>query len=221
MQNKIFKNIIKTVFIFNVFIFLFTVNSFAADIINKEEDIYTDNEIIENQENMISEDESANSVMNYNSDGSLFQQITDLEQEKVLMKLEKERAELDLELDRLTAEKYRLSMELDDLVKQNQEPAEEELKDKPVVAEVESVKEDIPDIQPTTTQFNKKYKLINITGAGTQLESTIQNLVTGQQRKISVGVEVDGYIVTVISLYDGVVFESGDEKEVLNIGANN
>ena len=55
---------------------------------------------------------SADAVANYNVDGSLFQQITDLEQEKVLMQLEKERAQLDLELDRLAAEKIKLHMEI-------------------------------------------------------------------------------------------------------------
>ena len=44
---------------------------------------------------------SASAVANYNVDGSVFQQITDLEQEKVLMELEKERAQLDLDLERL------------------------------------------------------------------------------------------------------------------------
>ena len=58
---------------------------------------------------------SADAVMAYNPDGSLFQQITDLEQEKVLMQLEKERAQLNLDLDRLAAEKIKLHMEIDTL----------------------------------------------------------------------------------------------------------
>src|SRR5699024_6464190 len=58
---------------------------------------------------------SAGAVAAYDASGSLFQQITDLEQEKVLMELEKERAQLDLELDRLAAEKIKLHMEIDEL----------------------------------------------------------------------------------------------------------
>ena len=58
---------------------------------------------------------SADAVSAYDPDGSLFQQITSLEQEKVLMQLEKERAQLDLELDRLAAEKIKLHMEIDTL----------------------------------------------------------------------------------------------------------
>ena len=61
------------------------------------------------------EEVSADAVAGYDVSGSLFQQITDLEQEKVLMQLEKERAQLDLELDRLAAEKIKLHMEIDTL----------------------------------------------------------------------------------------------------------
>ena len=58
---------------------------------------------------------SADSVAEYDVSGSVFEQITTLEQEKVLMQLEKERAQLDLELDKLAAEKIKLSMEIDTL----------------------------------------------------------------------------------------------------------
>ena len=58
---------------------------------------------------------SADAIADYDVQGSLFHQITELEQEKVLMQLEKERAQLDLELDRLAAEKIKLHMEIDTL----------------------------------------------------------------------------------------------------------
>ena len=61
------------------------------------------------------EEFSADAIEDYNVDGSLFQQITGLEQEKVLMQLEKERAQLNLDLDRLAAEKIKLHMEIDTL----------------------------------------------------------------------------------------------------------
>ena len=58
---------------------------------------------------------AADAIEEYEVQGSLFQQITDLEQEKVLMQLEKERAQLNLDLDRLAAEKIKLHMEMDTL----------------------------------------------------------------------------------------------------------
>ena len=74
--------------------------------------VFIEEEVIEEAD---IEQISADAVAAYNPDGSLFQQITDLEQEKVLMQLEKERAQLDLELDRLAAEKIKLHMEIDTL----------------------------------------------------------------------------------------------------------
>ena len=65
--------------------------------------------------NDAADDLSAMSVAGYDVDGSVFQKITDLEQQKVLMELEKERAQLDLDLDRLAAEKIKLQMEMDTL----------------------------------------------------------------------------------------------------------
>ena len=72
-------------------------------------------EVIEDIVDIDMEQVSADAVAGYDVNGSLFQQITDLEQEKVLMQLEKERAQLDLELDRLAAEKIKLHMEIDTL----------------------------------------------------------------------------------------------------------
>ena len=50
-------------------------------------------------------------VESYDVGTSLFQRIADLEQEKVLMRLERERAQLQLDLDRLAAEQMRLFRE--------------------------------------------------------------------------------------------------------------
>ena len=63
----------------------------------------------------VGDDIVADAIEEYEVQGSLFQQITDLEQEKVLMQLEKERAQLNLDLDRLAAEKIKLHMEIDAL----------------------------------------------------------------------------------------------------------
>ena len=188
---------------------------------------------------------SADAVAAYDASGSLFQQITDLEQEKVLMELEKERAQLDLELDRLAAEKIKLHMEIDELSgraeqqKQELENAQAKLEAEAakLAKEKEQLEAQTEELQSRTTSakstastttstasntddsisFNKMYRLVNVIGAGTQLQATIENLDTGQTKTVSVGRTVDGYTVQSISLDDGVVFTNGDDTQMLNI----
>lgn len=252
MQNKKFKNIF---LLFGVFSLFFSFDAFAQEkSVQKDVEINEVNEnlddkvealpdwdVEESDYEMVAEDESADAVMNYDMDGSLFQQITDLEQEKVLMQLAKERAQLDLELDRLAAEKIKLHMELDDLSSRKNEQ-KQLLEDQKKALEAEAAKveqqkkkveqssessENKQEVQQVVAQkveiktaFKNKYKLIDIIGAGKQLQSTVQNLNTGQQRKISVGKILDGYTVKSISLFDGVVFEKDGENQVLNIRAS-
>ncbi len=208
--------------------FMFSVNSFAEDVV-VEEDIVTEMEEI-----------SADAVANYQVDGSLFQQITDLEQEKVLMQLEKERAQLDLELDRLAAEKIKLHMEIDTLSgraeQQQQEIETQKAKLEAEAARIEREKEawlkesetqpvkssasnsDFLEDSPKQTEISKKYRLVNVVGAGSQLQATIEDLSSGQTRRIGVGKELDGLTIKSISLYDGVVFSDKDGKtQSLNI----
>ena len=96
MQNKILVALIGLCVMFS--------GARAAD------DVIIDEVVVDDIEQV-----SADAIADYQVEGSLFQQITDLEQEKVLMQLEKERAQLDLELDRLAAEKIKLHMEIDTL----------------------------------------------------------------------------------------------------------
>ena len=56
---------------------------------------------------------SAENVEEYDPAGSMFQMITDLEQEKVLWQLEKEKAQLQLDMDRMATEQMRLKNEMD------------------------------------------------------------------------------------------------------------
>ena len=130
------------------------------------------------------EETSAEAVANYDVSGSVFQQITDLEQEKVLMQLEKERAQLDLDLDRLAAEKIKLHMEIDALSgraeAQQQEIETQMAKLEAEAARLEREKEElksIPVVRATkpvanTTKeenpISEKYKLVNVIGAGSQ-----------------------------------------------------
>ena len=173
----------------------------------------------------------------------MFEQITNLEQEKVLMQLEKERAQLDLELDRLAAEKIKLHMEIDTLSGRAEEQQAvletERAKLQAEAARLEREKQQIlagEVASPSTTRratnaravaepepemedpITKKYRLVDIVGAGKQLQATVENTNNGQRKKISVGKMLDDYIVRSISLDDGVVFTKDGKSETLNIG---
>ena len=192
------------------------------------------------------EEVSADAVANYDVSGSVFQQITDLEQEKVLMQLEKERAQLDLDLDRLAAEKIKLHMEIDalsgraDVQQQELETQMAKLEAEAVRLEKEREKLEAEDEKPTASSksssgsssslfaeeekkdnpISKKYKLVNVIGAGSQLQATIADLATGQNKRISAGRVLDGYVVKSISLDEGVVLVKGSDTQTLNVNNN-
>jgi type IV pilus biogenesis protein PilP len=202
-----------------------------------------------NNPDVIAENEalSAAAIEDYQIEGSLFQQITDLEQEKVLMQLEKERAQLNLDLDRLAAEKIKLQMEIDTLSgraeQQQQEFETERMRLEAEAKRLEREKEILQN-PPTTgalieqatqavaqsavpepaqaqdSDLAKKYKLVNVFGAGAQLQATLQDLSTGQNKRVTVGRSLDGYTVKSISVDDGVVFVKGDDVQTLNVGNN-
>ena len=211
-----------------------------------------DDDIVEytnNDNNVVKNDVSAIAVAEYNVNGSLFQQITELEQEKVLMELEKERAQLDLDLDRLAAEKIKLQMEMDTLsgraeqeqqILQNEKSrleaeaakieqekraleaaasGEYEERSKPEVASKKTsskkpVKEDVDE-----ENIASMYKLVNVMGAGNQLQATLSDLESGQTKRVSVGKTINGFVVKSISLEDGVVFSKDGETQNLNISS--
>ena len=195
------------------------------------------------------DDLSAAAIDEYEVEGSLFQQITDLEQEKVLMQLEKERAQLDLDLDRLAAEKIKLHMEIDAL-SGRAETQQQELETQMAKLEAEAARiarekealenatNDSSDVTTSTSsassvssissskssdsgyadsKLGDKYKLVNVIGAGSQLQATIADLRTGQNKRISVGRALDGWTVKSISLDDGVVFYKDGETQTLNV----
>ena len=107
MQNKI-----KMLFVSVCVLFGVTSGYGADTVFENVEDVI---EEVNASDIAANEEFSADAIEDYNVDGSLFQHITDLEQEKVLMQLEKERAQLNLDLDRLAAEKIKLHMEIDTL----------------------------------------------------------------------------------------------------------
>lgn len=190
------------------------------------------------------DDLSAVAIAEYDVSGSLFEQITNLEQEKVLMQLEKERAQLDLELDRLAAEKIKLHMEIDTLSGRAEEQQAvletERAKLQAEAARLEREKQQImsgeatpatstrratntravvePEMEIEEDAIVKKYRLVDIIGAGKQLQATVENINNGQRKKVSVGKLLDDYTVRSISLDDGVVFTKDGKSEILNIG---
>ena len=157
-----------------------------------------------------------------------------LEQEKVVAQLEKERAQLDLDFDRLNAERIKLQMELDTLsgrAEQQQQELETaktqlEIQTEKLRKQREALDEEIDYesiVKKSTSKkeegsFNRRYKLINVVGVDNQLQATVQEVSTGQNKRIAVGKDLDGYVVKSISLNDGIIFEKDGVEESLNIG---
>lgn len=219
MQNK-------KIFLLGMFFCGVIANAFAAVDIVEDVDV-----------NM--EEISANAVAGYDVTGSLFQQITNLEQEKVLMELEKERAQLDLELDRLAAEKIKLHMEIDTLSgraeQQQQEIETQKAKLEAEAARIEREKENwLADMesknaskartsqtvvkQKPVVNIAEDYRLVNVSGAGGQLQATVEDLNTGQSKRVRVGKILGGLKVKSISLYDGIVLvDKKGTMQTLNI----
>lgn len=239
MQNKK-----KLTFGFMLFALLGMLHqSWAADVYVKSADVYVEDDGTDFVEDFSAEEVAADAIANYSPDGSLFQQITDLEQEKILMQLEKERAQLDLELDRLAAEKIKLHMEIDTLSgraeQQQQEIETQKAKLEAEAARIEREKESwLAEAEkpvataratatPTVTEtpsvdITQKYRLVNVVGAGNQLQATVEDLTTGQTKRISVGKKLDGLTVKTISVYDGVVFTDADGiTQTLNVSNGN
>ena len=213
----------------SLFVVCMSMNAYAYDDFDGEEEVVVEERVSDAD---LADQMSANALLSYNESGSLFEKITVLEQEKVVAQLEKERAQLDLDLERLNAEKIKLQMELDTLSgRAEQQQHELEAAKAQLDIQTEKLKRqmDSLDAQPATTvvkepqkqeesDVSKKYKLINVVGIGNQLQATLEEVATGQNKRIAVGKELDGYIVKSISLNDGIVFEKDGETESLNIG---
>ena len=212
-----------------------------VDFQEEPEQIYQETVIQEESEPIESDDQladqiSVNALDDYQVEGSLFEKITLLEQDKVVLQLEKERAQLDLELERLNAEKLKLQMELDTLSGRAENQQQElEVAKAQLEAQAEQLRrqkdsldnQEVPAYKPSVQKLqqsdevaslNGKYKLVNIVGMGNQLQATLQEISSGQNKRVSVGKELDGFTVKSISLNDGIVFEKDGVLENLNIG---
>lgn len=195
------------------------------------EEITEEEEIIEETE-APAEDSSTTALEEYQVEGSLFEKITTLEQEKVLMQLEKEHAQMDLELDKLNAEKIKMQIELDNISgKAEQQQQELEAAKAELEAQTEKLKRQMEEMEEKETEvvatpvkeeakpvFKAKYKLLNVIGVGNQLQATVEEISTGQNKRIAVGKKLDGYTIKSISLDDGIIFEKDGVSESLNIG---
>jgi len=209
------------------------VDSYAESVV--EEDVLEEN-IIKSADEV-----SSDALNDYEVEGSLFQKIADLEQEKLVMQLETERIKMGLELDRLNREKMKMQQELDsvnahvnqrtttdmEMVKAEIEAQTAQLKKqiealqkKQEEQQTEVIVERYEDIegQPVVSHVANRYKLINVIGVGNQLQATIEDMTTGQNKRIAVGKKLDGYTVKSISLNDGIVLEKNGLSESLNVG---
>ena len=184
-------------------------------------------------------DAGANAVMEYQVDGSLFQKIADLEQEKVLLQLEKEKSQLQLDLDRLSSEQKKLAMESEAMDsraeqqktqleqdKQNLAAAQAKLEAQKKAMEQAGVAIGPKQAAPVaaapapenTSPLSERYKLINVMGMGKQLQATVEDLNTGQRKKIWAGKTLDDYTVKSISLDEGVVLLKDGQTQTLGVG---
>ena len=180
------------------------VNNYAFGVEEIVEDMESDVELADRV--------SSEALLNYDTNGSLFEKITVLEQEKVVAQLEKERAQLDLDLERLNAERIKLQIELDTLSgRAEQQQQELEAAKAQLEIQTEKLKRQMNavDEEPAPVAKAQEKK---------EEQATVEEVSTGQNRRIAVGKELDGYIVKSISLNEGIVFEKNGETESLNIG---
>ncbi|MCQ2574478.1 MAG: hypothetical protein MJ156_00010 [Alphaproteobacteria bacterium] len=216
---------------FKKLIVLICITIFPLYVIAEEEYEVVDNNVAEEADN-----EAVEAITNYDVSDSLFEKITNLEQEKILMQLEKERTQLDLELDRLNAEKIKIQMELDTLSgRAEQQQKELEVAKAELEAQAQQLEQQRKKLESGTSEqsldrvpvkqvpqssesMSQKYKLINVVGVGNQLQATLEDLSNGQHKRIAVGKTIDDYTIKSISLDDGIVFEKDGETEILSIG---
>ncbi|MCL1785917.1 MAG: type IV pilus biogenesis protein PilP [Alphaproteobacteria bacterium] len=181
----------------------------------------------------------------------VFQQIADFEQERILLQLEREKAQLMLDLDRMALEQARLradaanisergSPEVQRLEEENQkleramkkmELEKEKLEEKLLNPEdaaatdakgaarsAKAAGKSAEDSGPLP--IFKRFRLVEIVGVNRQLQATVEDLVTGQKRRVQVGHKIDGYDVKSISLDEGVVFVKDGAQESLTVSSS-
>ena len=140
------------------------------------------------------------------------QENADLRAEEQAAEIERQRLALEQDRRRLEDERQRMA----DEAARAAERAAEERNNPPrqtVVAEApafESIAEN--------AGLAESYSLLEIIGAGNQLVATVEHLGSGQQRRLSVGRQLDGWTVRSISIDDGIEFERNGEVVTIGIG---
>ncbi|MDR1697168.1 MAG: hypothetical protein LBR41_03035 [Rickettsiales bacterium] len=161
---------------------------------------------------------------------SVFQQIALLEQDKILMQLEKEKSQLELDLDRIAAERVRLQLEIDALAgnidsemealeqeRQRLAAEKERLDQERKAAQTGSASAALSDEGKKTGAAVSGYRLLEIIGAGNQLQAMVENLETHQRRPVFVGSELDGAIVRSVSFAEGVVLDNNGDISLIGM----
>lgn len=122
---------------------------------------------------------------------------------------EQQQQEIETQKAKLEAEAARIEREKESWLKEIEDVKKQEVNDyKSAGAKNEAEEIDVA----------KNWRLVNVVGAGAQLQATVEDLNNGQKRRISVGKTLDGMTVKTISLYDGVVLVDNDgNTQVLNI----
>lgn len=185
-------------------------------------------------------------ISEFNADGSVFLRITELEQEKVLMRLEKEKAQLELEFERIEAERQRLtgqqeqnaasaaadikaemeaernklSEELSRFARQLEEVKEEISKAKTAEPAPAAPQQDMAKpaaAAPAAGALSEVFRIVGITGRDNNLSATIENMDTGARRKVQAGKTIDGFVVESISAEQGVVLSADGETFTIGV----
>ena len=180
----------------------------------------------------------------------VFQQIADLEQERILLQLERERVQLVLDLDRMAAEQARIRSDMDrlsgvgneEVQRLERENAQMQAMNDRLNDRIDSLEERLREAreaapaaqpaargtaviapteitEPEIVPISQRFRLIEIIGIGRQLQASIEDLSTGQRRRVTVGRVIDGYEVQSISLYDGIIFVRDGVTESLTLGS--
>ncbi|MCL2629164.1 MAG: hypothetical protein FWD33_00490 [Alphaproteobacteria bacterium] len=180
----------------------------------------------------------------FDTDGSVFLRITELEQEKVLMRLEKERAQLELDLKRIEVERQRIAGTVQTASAGSvaeQVAAGIEAERKKLAAEMDKIRKQMEDMrkaeaapervqartaaQPAPVEedeldISDLFRIISITGSDGNLTANIENITTGQRRRLGAGRSIDGFKIVSVSADDGVVFELDGEQFPLGLIQN-
>ncbi|MDR0449022.1 MAG: hypothetical protein LBG89_00990 [Rickettsiales bacterium] len=170
----------------------------------------------------------------FDAEGSVFLRITALEQDKVLMRLEKERAQLALDLSRIEAEKSRLagsesapagdaSAELAAQFDEERRKMNEELERfRRQLDEVKTAPREPADAPARAAdvaaasddgEFDiaDHYRLVHITGTEGNLKAMVEIVANGHRQRVGEGHAFDGFVVQGISSGDGVRLERDGE----------